>query len=132
MKFASNKALVLGGLYLSLSLIIIPLPESLSNIIDDALFVGFVLLMMALAANRKLEFLERILSRYPKTGVYLTSVGWIPYIELLILMPTLVYQLYFGGNVFIPLNVMIFVAFNITALIGSLAYATYKVFKTKP
>lgn len=79
MKFYSKEALLLVGLYTVLAIPFTYLNKTSSGILL-LLFIGLAIM---LCFKKKLMFLERMISGYPKISSCLSSMGWYPYIFII-------------------------------------------------
>ena len=93
MKLLSKEALVLGGVYG-----VIDAPFSIIGLefVTDILFIVFIVCAIMLCFNKNPLFLTKIMTDYPKTSYYLSSIGWIPYLTWVIVLGLVVSFYYFG------------------------------------
>ena len=92
MKLFSKEALVLGGLYCCLDT-----PFSLLGFetISNLLGVLFFLFLIMILFNKVPNFLSKLIANNPKTAYYLSSVGWIVYLVLLVFFGFITYVSFF-------------------------------------
>ena len=126
MKLYSKEALLLGGLYTVLAIPFTYLNKTSSGIIL-LLFIGLAIMLYF---KKKLMFLERMISGYPKISSCLSSMGWYPYIFIIFTVSFTAsgyfinYPDYFIEKVF-----SIFDYSTSVLLVISLIYSIYKSFK---
>lgn len=126
MKLYSKEAMLLGGLYTVLAIPFTYLNESISGILL-LLFIG---LAITLCFNKKLRFLERMISGYPKISNYLSSIGWYPYIFIIFTVSFIASGYFFDyQDDSIEKVFSIFDYGTSILLVISLGYAIYKNFK---
>lgn len=126
MKLYSKEALLLGGLYTVLAIPFTYLNESISGILL-LLFIG---LAITLCFKKKLRFLERMISGYPKISNCLSSIGWYPYIFIIFTVSFTASGYFFDyQDDSIEKVLSIFDYGTSILLVISLVYAIYKNFK---
>lgn len=126
MKLYSKETMILGGLYTVLAI-----PFAYFNtIISGILILLFVVLEIMLCFNKKLRFVEYLVTYYPKISYCLSSIGWYPYV-FIIFMIGLIASGYFINypDYFIEKVFSIFDYSTSVLLIISLIYSIYKSFK---
>ena len=112
MKLYSKEALLLGGLYTVLAIPFTYLNKTSSGILL-LLFIGLAIMLYF---KKKLMFLERMISSYPKISSCLSSMGWYPYIFIIFTVSFTASGYFFDYTTSI-------------LLIISLIYSIYKSFK---
>lgn len=83
MKIWSREALVLGGIYSVLDILLLILN---SDIIREILFVLFIIFAVMLCLNKTPEFISYIIKHHPVISYYLCSFGWIIYFIIIALI----------------------------------------------
>lgn len=126
MKLYSKEALLLGGLYTVLAI-----PFAYFNtIISGILILLFVVLEIMLCFNKKLRFVEYLVTYYPKISYCLSSMGWYPYIFIIFTVSFTASGYFFDYQD--DSIEKVFSIFDYTTsilLIISLIYSIYKSFK---
>ena len=79
MKLYSKETMLLGGLYTVLAIPFTYLNKTSSGILL-LLFIGLAIMLYF---KKKLMFLERMISSYPKISSCLSSIGWYPYVFII-------------------------------------------------
>lgn len=126
MKLYSKEALLLGGLYTVLAIPFTYLNKTSSGILL-LLFIGLAIMLYF---KKKLMFLERMISSYPKISSCLSSMGWYPYIFIIFTVSFTASGYFFDYQD--DSIEKVFSIFDYTTsilLIISLVYAIYKNFK---
>ena len=126
MKLYSKEAMLLGGLYTVLAIPFTYLNESISGILL-LLFIGLAIMLYF---KKKLMFLERMISSYPKISSCLSSMGWYPYIFIIFTVSFTASGYFFDyQDDSIEKVFSIFDYSTSVLLIISLIYSIYKSFK---
>lgn len=126
MKLYSKEALLLGGLYTVLAIPFTYLNKTSSGILL-LLFIGLAIMLYF---KKKLMFLERMISSYPKISSCLSSMGWYPYIFIIFTVSFTTFGYFINyPDYFIEKVFSIFDYSTSVLLIISLIYSIYKSFK---
>lgn len=81
MKLWSKEAFLLGGLYSVLDV----LSSLLSlDLVSDVLLLLFIVFTLMLCFNKTPRFIPYIFNKYPKFSFYMCSIGWIPYVVIIL------------------------------------------------
>ena len=122
---------VLGGLYFAISYII-DLVDGFANNLSMIFDSLFVILFFMILFGKKIAFLQKFISKFPKLAVYLyyiVIVGYILFVfDLLVLGPTEFISLSEVVQKYIAWGVA---AINIIGVLLALILATYSVFYKK-
>ncbi len=124
MKLWSKEALVLGGVYG-----VLETPFSLFGFeyISDALFLLFIGCVIMLCFNKTPKFITYVIHNCPKISYYLCSIGWIPYVILIVSISVFGFISYTGYNGALLVNIVLWLAYSSLLLsILSLAIAFIK------
>ena len=126
MKLYSKETLLLGGLYTVLAIPFNYLNKTSSGILL-LLFIGLAIMLYF---KKKLMFLERMISSYPKISSCLSSMGWYPYIFIIFTVSFTASGYFFDyQDDSIEKVFSIFDYSTSVLLIISLIYSIYKSFK---
>lgn len=126
MKLYSKETMILGGLYTVLAIPFAYLNKTSSGILL-LLFIGLAIMLYF---KKKLMFLERMISSYPKISSCLSSMGWYPYIFIIFTVSFTASGYFFDYQD--DSIEKVFSIFDYTTsilLIISLIYSIYKSFK---
>lgn len=93
MKLWSKEALVLGGIYG-----VLDTPFSLLglNLITDILSLLFIFYTIMLCFNRTPKFIAFAINQHPQISYYLSAIGWIPYVIIVLFLGIVGSRLLFG------------------------------------
>lgn len=98
MKYWSNEALVLGGLYGVLGAPFTFMGNSFGDGVLSLLLAIFTLCMLMLCFNKTPKFIYKIIEKLPRVSYYLIAIGWIPYAAIFGLVAILMIATFEGGN----------------------------------
>jgi hypothetical protein len=95
LKICSKENILLGGIY-----VILDAPFFYANIekVSSFLLVVFVLGLVIQCFKPNVFKLEQMLASYPRVSYYLSSIGWIPYFNILSIIALFVLAFVVSGN----------------------------------
>ena len=92
MKTLIKQILMLGGIYFIISFLLGSIYENTNNLYDVILLLLFFICFIVLCLKRNFVFLQKTAEKFPKTSVYLLSLGIVQYFEIFfITIPGIVY-----------------------------------------
>ena len=92
MKTFIKQILMLGGIYFIISFLLGSIYENTNNLYDVILLLLFFICFIVLCLKRNFVFLQKTSEKFPKTSIYLLSLGIVQYFEIFfITIPGMVY-----------------------------------------
>jgi hypothetical protein len=92
MKTFIKQILMLGGIYFIISFLLGSIYENTNNLYDVILLLLFFICFIVLCLKRNFVFLQKTSEKFPKTSIYLLSLGIVQYFEIFfITIPGIVY-----------------------------------------
>ncbi len=127
--------LLLGGVSTLISSALAYMPQNdIISTLDYLWFITFVICLIKLIWTKNLQPLNNFKQRFPRFSVYLTYIGWLPYIT------TLCSAILVGINMYAENEETLIVLINIQRILEyiyvigfiiSLIAATYRIFSKK-
>ena len=92
MKTLIKQILMLGGIYFIISFLLDMISEDMNTLYGIILFLIFFICFLVLCFRKKLMFLQKMQEDFPKTSVYLLSLGIVQYFTIFFIsIPGMVY-----------------------------------------
>ena len=134
MKLCRNELLLMGGMYQILAFVFALFNTELSVAMIGVLYVLFwvAVLTMSMALIPSWGFVHKMNDMFPKISVFLASIGWIPYFAVFYALLTYTVDFFVNGSDSVTAylnNFMPVFDVYMAAIVLSLLYATYRVFK---
>lgn len=134
MRLCRNELLLMGGMYQILAFLLAFSGSELAMAMGGVLYILFwaAVLALSLALVPSWEFVHHMNERFPRISLFLASIGWIPYFTVFYALLTYVVDFFVNGSDSITVYLNNIVAVGdvfFAAIVLSLLYATYRVFK---
>lgn len=134
MRLCKNELLLMGGMYQILAFILAFSGSDIAIAMGGVLYILFwaAVLALSLALVSSWDFVHQMNEHFPKISLFLASIGWIPYFTVFYALLTYVVDFFVNGADSITVFLNHIVAVNdvfFAAIVLSLLYATYRVFK---
>jgi hypothetical protein len=92
MKTLIKQILMLGGIYFIISFLLDMISEDMNTLYGIILFLIFFICFLVLCFRKRLMFLQKMQEDFPKTSVYLLSLGIVQYFAIFFIsIPGMVY-----------------------------------------
>lgn len=86
MKIFLRQFLLLSGFYAVISYFLSFFESKITIIVDNVILLFFIMMVVILCFKKSFDFLAIFLNKYPKSSLYLISLGIIFYIGMLLFM----------------------------------------------
>ena len=134
MRLCKNELLLMGGMYQILAVVLAFSGSEIAVAMGGVLYILFwaAVLALSLALVSSWNFVHQMNENFPRISLFLASIGWIPYFTVFYALLTYVVDFFVNGTDSITVFLNNIVAVNdvyFAAIVLSLLYATYRVFK---